>query len=486
MRIGTIEFASRAEYNAGLRDYNRIQRLKLQYDLQDQTVAAKLYKELKQQTFFFETEVGKNFIRGLAEELGPSGRGLGVGIARRVYQEPEELNQKIQDKAEKKSRSIREQKLTKTKYPAAAETKAVPVSRISVISYLNTAQTEGNKDNYKEHIEGKERSQNLTEQKSSAAVKNHEDSQNAERLQNSTAAQDTAKQPKKKSIFFEKPLKIAALLSSLVILFCIVDEAFYRYQIYQSGVKIQQLQESILTPITTVSEESAVILDKIALASSENAVIQTMDLNSTQDAAEEAEPEVLYEYSALYERNPDLIGWIEIPGTIVNYPVMQTKEDQNFYLRRDFDKQDDVSGLPFLDARSDILDRTTNLLIYGHNMKNGSMFATLLEYKDQDFYNEHKTIVFNTIYEKAEYEIVAAFQSAIADVDEDVFRYYNFIDAATKEEFDSFISSISALTEYDTGVHAEYGDELITLSTCDKSVDEDGRYVVVARKITDQ
>ena len=112
------------------------------------------------------------------------------------------------------------------------------------------------------------------------------------------------------------------------------------------------------------------ILDKIALASEESAIIQTQASGNTEAVTlgnDTATPEILYEYSTLYERNSDLIGWIEIPGTIVNYPVMQTKEDQNFYLRRDFDKEDDVSGLPFLDARSDILDRTTNLLIYRNN-----------------------------------------------------------------------------------------------------------------------
>ncbi len=568
MRIGTIEFETRAEYNAGLRDYNRIQRLKLQNDLDDVTVAAKLYKELKQQTFFFETEVGKKFVRELAEDIGPSGRGLGVGIVRRGFKEPEEEVQEIPASSKKQKKNSVKQRTAKQQSDESHESvrqhsdnkkiirqgsdidrprrnereilddtgsrtdagsraaaraerivkkrperlpekkiKESPTSKINVISYFDKTPVN---DNGKDRVTaGTESSEPFmagqtgiqsTAGKPKSASQQRADVRKDEKLDNRvlTTINDAKDQDrslteqeeeKKKS---RRPvgavMRIAAVVASLVLLFSLGNEALYQYRIYQSGVKIQELQNSILSPITTVSEESSVILDKIALASEESAIIQTQASGNTEAVTlgnDTATPEILYEYSTLYERNSDLIGWIEIPGTIVNYPVMQTKEDQNFYLRRDFDKEDDVSGLPFLDARSDILDRTTNLLIYGHNMKNGTMFATLLEYKDQSFYEEHKTIVFNTIYEKAEYEIIASFRSSIAYVDEDVFRYYNFIDAATPEEFNSFIENINALTEYDTGITAEYGDELITLSTCDKSID-DGRYVIVAKKINDQ
>jgi len=114
-------------------------------------------------------------------------------------------------------------------------------------------------------------------------------------------------------------------------------------------------------------------------------------------------------------------------------------------------------------------------------MNSGAMFAGLKDYKDYEFFKEHQTIYFDTIHERGEYEIVAVFQSRVAYVDEVAFRYYNFIQAETQQEFDSFISTVQRLAYYDTGNEAQYGDQLLTLSTCDKEI-TDGRLVVLARK----
>ena len=183
----------------------------------------------------------------------------------------------------------------------------------------------------------------------------------------------------------------------------------------------------------------------------------------------------------MYEKNQDMVGWIRIPDTRINYPVMQTKDDMEYYLRRDFYGNEDVNGLPFLDARCDVEKPSTNLLIYGHSMNSGAMFAGLMDYKDYEFYQKHKIIYFDTVRERGEYEVVAVFQSRVAYVDEVAFRYYNFIQADTQEEFNSFISAVEQLSYYDTGVDVEYGDELLTLSTCDREI-TDGRLVVLAKK----
>ena len=161
---------------------------------------------------------------------------------------------------------------------------------------------------------------------------------------------------------------------------------------------------------------------------------------------------------------------------------MYNAEDPEYYLYRNFEKEDEKSGLPFLDERCDINLPSTNFIIYGHSMKNGTMFGSLLKYKNESYYKEHPIILFDTLYEQGRYEIVSVLVTQIYKEDEDAFKYYEFINADTKEEFDEFISEVKRLSEYDTGVTAEYGDQLITLSTCEYS-NEDGRLAIIARKI---
>ena len=193
---------------------------------------------------------------------------------------------------------------------------------------------------------------------------------------------------------------------------------------------------------------------------------------------------ILYKYSTLYERNSDLVGWISIEGTVINYPVMQSVQDEEFYLKRDFDKNNDINGLPFMDIRNSITSHRDNWIIYGHNMKNGSMFSTLLKYKEKEFFDTHRTFRFDTIYEEGEYEIIAVVLTEVGYPGDAKFRYYRFHDLSEKEQFEEYLSGIQKLSIYDTGGSAEYGDQLVTLSTCDRSI-EDGRFIIVGRKISD-
>lgn len=192
------------------------------------------------------------------------------------------------------------------------------------------------------------------------------------------------------------------------------------------------------------------------------------------------EPVMLPEFQELYERNPDIIGWVKIDGTRIDYPVMQNFQDGEYYLNHDFDKKENKNGLPFLDKRSRINDSDI-LLIHGHHMKNGLMFTDLMKYKDESFYHEHATFQFSTLYEKAEYEIVSVILSEVYRKSDNVFKYYQTEKAGTSAEFDSYIQNIKELALYDTGVTAQYGDKLIVLSTCEYST-ENGRLAVVARK----
>ena len=205
-------------------------------------------------------------------------------------------------------------------------------------------------------------------------------------------------------------------------------------------------------------------------------------------------PEILDKYKALYEENPDIIGWLTIDDTVIDYPVMQTMDDEEYYLHLGFDKKYSDNGCLIMDTDSVVGDGTkeeeykdgpkpsTNLIIHGHNMRNGSMFGDLDEYRKQDFEKKHAIIKFSSLYEDREYEIVSVFLSQVYRKDQDVFKYYKFFEADTKEEFDDFYQNIKKLQLYDTGVTAEFGDEFITLSVCAYHV-ENGRLVVVGKRI---
>lgn len=191
---------------------------------------------------------------------------------------------------------------------------------------------------------------------------------------------------------------------------------------------------------------------------------------------------VLKKYKELYKQNKDLAGWLSIEGTVINYPVMQTgKKNADFYLHHDFEKKESDHGTLFVDARNDYVIRDTNLIIYGHNMRDGTMFGGLKSFMDQEYFKNHQKLVFDTIYEKAEYRIVAVCLSKVNYQDDHTFRYYNFLNASNKEEFQAFLANIQQLTVFDQKIDISYGDELLTLSTCNSYV-QDGRLFLIAKK----
>lgn len=192
-------------------------------------------------------------------------------------------------------------------------------------------------------------------------------------------------------------------------------------------------------------------------------------------------PTILPEYQGIFEQNCDLFGWLHIDDTVVNYPVMHTPDDSQYYLRRAFDKSDAQSGTPFLDGAC--FKGCGNYIIYGHHMKNGTMFGSLQKYADKSYWEQHKIICFDTLYEHGEYEVLAAFYGKAIAAGETGFRYYQYTDLTDSAAFEEYISQVNIAAIYDTGATFEYGDELLTLSTCSYHT-TDGRFVVVARKIT--
>lgn len=204
--------------------------------------------------------------------------------------------------------------------------------------------------------------------------------------------------------------------------------------------------------------------------------------------------EILPKYKALYEINHDLAGWLTIDGTVIDYPVMQTMEDESYYLELDFYGNQNKNGCLILDTDStagtgtkacDYANGTapsTNLIIHGHTMKSGEMFGNLKLYADAEYGREHNLIRFDSLYEEREYELIAVFYSQVYYESDNVFKYYKFFQADTQEEFDDWYENIKAMSLYETGVTAQFGDEFITLSCCSYHV-EDGRFVVVGKRV---
>lgn len=195
------------------------------------------------------------------------------------------------------------------------------------------------------------------------------------------------------------------------------------------------------------------------------------------DSSPETETEdTLSQYARLHDENPDLVGWLTIDGTKVDYPVMFTPDNPEYYSRRGFDKKESMNGLLFMDENSNFYDYGGNVVIYGHNMKNGSMFADLLKYRDENFWAKHSTIKLDTLHESRVYEIAAVLESG--DMSELPFAFMRSNDKGAEE----VLQRVREDSLYDTGVPIKYGNDFLTLSTCDYDT-ADGRFVVVARRI---
>lgn len=183
----------------------------------------------------------------------------------------------------------------------------------------------------------------------------------------------------------------------------------------------------------------------------------------------------------LQQENPEIQGWIKIDGTNVNYPLLQGK-DNKYYLTHNFKDEKTSYGSIFVNTNSDLKNDKANVIIYGHDMKDGQMFSDLIKYTDKEYYDAHKTIKITTNSSENEYTIVSVFKSKVFYKDEkNVFRFYQYYNLENEKQFNEYISNCKKLQLYDTGVEANYGDQLVTLITCEYSNDN-GRMVVVAKK----
>lgn len=269
--------------------------------------------------------------------------------------------------------------------------------------------------------------------------------------------EDMRKEIKRQMRRSDKRRTFFVVLMSLVGLCSLAYLIFYGIEYAHNEAKFDELS-------TLVNEEAGAKEYSVTLVSDD----KTM-------------PPILKKYESVYQKNQKIVGWLTIEDTDIDYPVMQTVNN-DYYLDHNFNQEYDKNGSIFMDKDCTPAFPNDNMIIYGHHMKSGRMFGNLNRYAKESYYKEHPIIHFDTIYEEGTYKVMYVFRSRIYSEDEIVFKYYKFIDATSEDEFRSNMEEMEKLSLYDTGVTARYGDKLITLSTCDSS-ENNGRFVVVAKKI---
>lgn len=269
---------------------------------------------------------------------------------------------------------------------------------------------------------------------------------------------------KKKEVDEKSFLKLSLIMAGFVMIFCSVNSIFLSY----SEPKVPQRE--VTSNAAAAQNDGVKNIDYEKVSAAESVIL------------EQPAKTMLPNMKSVYEKNDDVVGWIKIKDTVIDYPVMYTPDDGEFYLYKNFYRNKDINGSIFIDKHCRLEPRDTNLIFHGHNMNNGSMFGTLIKYKSKNFYMSHKQVLFDTLYENQVYEVISVFISKVYNVSDNVFKYYRFYNARNQEEFNYFYENIKQLSLYEIETSAKFGDEFITLSTCENSV-KNGRFVVVAKRI---
>ena len=260
-------------------------------------------------------------------------------------------------------------------------------------------------------------------------------------------------------------VSLVMLGAILITLLTILGHELYGDFLSRKGVK----ELKVATEMAI--DDTEIVWDEASAQALESSGVQVLSWDGK---------EILPQFKPLVLENPDFAGWLTIAGTPVDYPVMH-RDDNEYYLDHNFDGEHDVNGLLVLDKDCSVDGTDDNVLIHGHNMKSGFMFGALKNYKNRSYYEEHPTIKFCSLYQENVYDIIAVFLSSVDDNSTEDFHYYNYVGMSNAVEFESYINGIKEASLYDIPYSAQYGDHLITLSTCDYSK-RDGRLVVVGRK----
>ena len=211
----------------------------------------------------------------------------------------------------------------------------------------------------------------------------------------------------------------------------------------------------------------------------ENNFEELIEIVEQTNPEDKEQVETVINIDNLYAINSDIVGWLRINDTTINYPIMQIKSNPNYYLHRDFYKKYSSYGTPYMSEECNI-NTSDNLVIYGHHMNHKKVFGALENYKSKEFYENHKVIEFTTLEEMKKYEIFAVFKTVVYS--KNTFKYYNSVNFSNEDEFNTFVNKCKELSFYETHIKPKYHDKFITLSTCEYS-NKNGRLVVIAREI---
>ena len=256
-------------------------------------------------------------------------------------------------------------------------------------------------------------------------------------------------------------LVMVGIFTAFLVLFLLRETLLEK----RSRDQIRRLQETVAAP-----EENTEILTERPVTGETGEI---PEVRTGENASR------LSHYQLLYQENNDFCGWLRIPETEIDYPVMYREGDNDYYLSHDFYGQEDKNGLLVLDKRCDPTGPMEHLLIHGHNMKSGLMFGGLKEYKEEAYYKSHPQIWYDTLYHEYTYTVAAVFLSTVRAEDTENFDFYDYIRIESEEDFNRYVEGAKAAALYETGKTPEYGDCLLTLSTCDYTK-EDGRLVLLA------
>ncbi len=275
------------------------------------------------------------------------------------------------------------------------------------------------------------------------------------------------------------------VLFSVIFVISAIFVGQYLIQHYRNQEQLEHLQNMHTQPSSptgTLRPPTTASTGGVTLPSLPGIIDPTGGSSSTGDPNETAPSGMLVDMDKLYKLNNDVVGFLYIPDTRVNNPVLQRPSERDYYLYRDFYGNDNKNGSLYVREACDVFDPSDNVTIYGHNMANGSMFADVHKFKQKDFFDTHPLVYFDTLYERHTYQIVCIFRTSGTYGEGFPFHLYdNFRD---EKEFNTFIKGIRKLAIYDSGISVSYGDKFICLSTCEEWPIKNGRLVLVAVRIS--
>jgi sortase B len=269
----------------------------------------------------------------------------------------------------------------------------------------------------------------------------------------------------------EAARKIVLLVSTIVLF--TAGFIMLNFYVFRDQQNTQEVQSYVEQKVSNPTDDRITVL------------MTDKDDDDSTPGDTQQQVEILADYLPFYETNNDFVGWIEM-YPYIQMPVVQT-DNNDYYLHHTFEKGPNDNGTIFADYQGKITatERPGNILLYGHNLITNNYFQPLSHFRKEgmEFLQKNYVIEFDTLYDRNKYFIFSIFLTNTNEQHGEVFDYWNTVNFRSKSEFDSYVAECLDRSYFYTGIDLEYGDELITLSTCDFSMFNDMRLVVMGRKV---